>query len=64
MFIFLGILIALWSGWVHYIYDNYHNPLKGWQQYMFYPSCVILGLLIIVEFFQFVKILTVWIQHI
>ena len=53
--IFLGLLIALLSGIAHYLYNEYYYIEDGWQQYLFIPTCVILGLFAVIEFGQILK---------
>ena len=55
IFIFLGLLIALLSGIAHYLYSEYYYIEDGWQQYLFIPTCVIIGILAIIEFGQIMK---------
>ena len=53
--IFLGLLIALLSGIAHYLYEEYYNIREGWQQYLFIPTCVMIGLFAVIEFGQIFK---------
>lgn len=53
--IFSGLLIALLSGIAHYLYSEYYYMGKGWQQYLFMPTCVIIGMLLVIELGQIFK---------
>lgn len=53
--IFLGLLIALLSGIAHYLYSEYYDMGEGWQQYLFIPMCVIIGIFSVVELGQIFK---------
>ena len=53
--IFLGLLIAPLSGIAHYLYSEYYYMRKGWQQYLFMPTLVTIGMLLVIEFGQIMK---------
>lgn len=53
--IFLGLLIALLSGIAHYLYSEYYEMEEGWQQYLFIPMCVMIGIFSVIEAGQIFK---------
>ncbi len=61
--IILGIIIAVLSGFCHYIYEE-HYDLDGKLQFLFYPTIVLIIMFGIIELGQIFKCIIEFMENV